>query len=61
MSEHSENETAKEEVVPEEEEEFVEEEVIQVEEKPKTPDPYGYTELHTNIEHIEEYDDGFVS
>ena len=41
----------------EEEEEEEEEEVVVI---PKTPDPYGYTELHTNIEHIEEFDNNFV-
>lgn len=58
LSEHSENEAVQ---VEEEvaEEEVFEEEII--EEKPKTPNPYGYTELHTNIDHIEEFDDGFVS
>ena len=45
----------------EEEQQEEEEEEEEEEEIPKTPDPYGYTELHTNIEHIEEYDGGFVS
>jgi len=45
----------------EEEIEAVEESEEEVEIEPKTPDPYGYTELHTNIEHIEEFDDNFVS